>query len=91
MCKSSVYFVVPPHFRLGPPHFVWSGNGTAVACCYLVPTVFMESKDRTFSNTSSNRNVFFAFSYLEIKIDLLQYIVASGNADCTLLFDGFSR
>ena len=29
MCKSSVYFIVPPHFRLGPPYFVWSGNGTA--------------------------------------------------------------
>ena len=24
------------------------------------------------------------------KIDFLEYIVASGNADCTLLFDGFS-
>ena len=35
-------------------------------------------------------NVFFAFSYLEKKIVFLGYIVASGNADCTLLFDGFS-
>ena len=29
MCKSLVYFIVPPHFRLRPPHFVWSGDRTA--------------------------------------------------------------
>ena len=29
MCKSSVFFIVPPHFRLWPPHFVWFGYGTA--------------------------------------------------------------
>ena len=29
MCKSSVYFVVPPHFRLKPLHFVWSDDDTA--------------------------------------------------------------
>ena len=32
----------------------------------------------------------FAFSFLEKKIVFLEYIDASGNADCALLFDGFS-
>ena len=28
MCKSSVYFNAPPHFRLVHPHFVCSDDGT---------------------------------------------------------------
>ena len=26
---QSIFIVRPPHFRLDPPHFVWSGDGTA--------------------------------------------------------------
>ena len=29
VCKSSVYFSAPLHFRLGPPHFVCFGDGIA--------------------------------------------------------------
>ena len=29
MCQNSVYFSAP-HFRLVPPHFVCSGDGTAL-------------------------------------------------------------
>ena len=31
MCKSSVYFIVLPSFLASAPHFVWSGDGTAVS------------------------------------------------------------
>ena len=72
MCKSSVYFVVPSYFRLGSPHFVWSGDGTAGCVWYPVPQVFIETRDKKLSNTISDMNVFlpstaFAFSCLEKK------------------------
>ena len=94
MCKSSVYFVVPPYFRLGPPHFVWSGDGTAGSVWYLVPQVLIETRDKKLSNTISDMNVFlpstaFAFSCLEKHV-FLQYLVVSGKTYCDLLFDDFS-
>ena len=36
MCKSSVHFIVPPNFRLGPSHFVWSGDGTACSVSLFI-------------------------------------------------------
>ena len=30
ICKSLFYFSAPPHFRLVPPHFVCSGDSTAI-------------------------------------------------------------
>ena len=65
-----------------------------VALGYLVPTVFIETRDRKFSNTISDMNVFlpsttFAFSCLE-KNAFFEYLVVSGNTNCALLFDGFS-
>ena len=65
-----------------------------VACAYLIPRVFIETRDYKFSSTISDMNVFCLLMPLPFpaskKIVFLEYIVASGNADCALLFDGFS-
>ena len=65
-----------------------------VACAYLIPRVFIETRDYKFSNTISDMNVFCLLMLLPFpaskKIVFLEYIVGSGNADCALLFDGFS-
>ena len=39
ICKSSV------HFRLGPSHFVGLATALLVACAYLIPRVFIETRD----------------------------------------------
>ena len=94
MCKSSVHFIVPPHFWLEPPHFVWSGDGTAGSMWFIS---FLEYLLKLGTKNLVIRLVIwmflpstaFAFSCLEKKLFFLKYVVASGNADCALLFDGF--
>ena len=87
MCKSSV------HFRLGPSHFVCLATALLVVCAYLIPRVFIETRDYKFSSTISD--MFFCLLLplpfpASKKIVFLEYTVASENADCALLFDGFS-
>ena len=68
--KSSVYFIVLRHFRLAPHTSFGLVTALLLVCGYLVPTVFIETRDQKFSNTISDVNVFlpstaFAFSCLE--------------------------
>ena len=53
MCKSSVYFIVPPIFGKGPLTSFGLATALLVACGYHVPTVFIETRDYKFSNTIS--------------------------------------
>ena len=87
-------FCSAPYFRLGRPHFVWSGDGTAGSVWYLVPQVFIETRDKKLSNTISDMNVFclllpLLFPSLKENV-FLQYLVVSGKTYCALLFDDFS-
>ena len=36
-----LWALVPSHFRLQPPHFVWSGDGTAVSV-WLSRSLFLQ-------------------------------------------------
>ena len=70
MSKSSVYFSPPPFSVRGPLISFTLATALLIACGYLVPTVFIETGHKNFSNTSSDMNVFlpstaFAFSCLE--------------------------
>ena len=93
MQKFSPFYSIP---IFGYSPFTSFGLATAllVACGYLVPTVFIETRDYKFSNTISDMNVFCLLLLLPFpaskKIVFLEYVVASGNAYGALLFGGFS-
>ena len=96
MCKSSVcfYSAPPPIFGWGPLTSFGLAKALLVACGYLVPTVFLETRNWKFSNIISDVNVFclllrLPFPALKKKV-FLEYVVLSRNTDCALLFDGFA-
>ena len=95
MCKSSIYFSALTFSAIGPPHFVCFATALLVACGYLVPTIFIETREKNLVIRLVIWMFFlpsiaFAFSCLQKKIVFLEYLVVSGNTDCALLFDGFS-
>ena len=92
MCKSSVYFIVPPIFGWGPLTLFGLATALMLACDYLVPIVFTQTigtkKLLIRLVICFLPSTAFAFSCLENNC-FLEYLV-SENTDCALLFDGFS-